>query len=93
MDKAVVKREYYSAKRNTLESLLEEVDQLEPIIQSPVKNQISYVNAYMESERMALMNLFKRAAMEIQTENRLMDKGWGRRERNGERSMVAHTLT
>ena len=53
--------EYYLAiKRNTLESVLMRWTKLEPIIQSEVsqKIEISYIDTYMESEKMALMISF-----------------------------------
>ena len=55
--------EYYSAiERNTLESVLMRWTKLEPIIQSEVSQKEKYkyhiLTQYMESEEMALMNLF-----------------------------------
>ena len=54
--------EYYSViKRNASESVLMRYLNLETIIQSEVsqrEKQISYIDAYMESRKMVLMNLF-----------------------------------
>ena len=56
-------KEYYSAiKRDALESVLMRWMKLEPIIQSEVSQKEKYkyhiLTQYMESEEMALMNLF-----------------------------------
>ena len=56
--------EYYSAaKRNTFESVLKMWMDLEPIIQHAVSQKekskyCMFMNAYMESRKMVLMNLF-----------------------------------
>ena len=69
-------KEYYSAiKRDALESVLMMWMKLEPIIQSEVSQKEKYkyhiLTQYMESEEMALINLFS---------------GWQRRNRHREQT-------
>ena len=94
--------EYYSAiKRNTFKSVLMRWTNLESIIQSEVRQKEKYkycilthiYGIYKESNDEHIC----RAAMETQTETRLMDKGSrgveGEGETNGEGSTEAYTLT
>ena len=77
--------DYYSAiQRNTFESVLMRWTKLWPIIQSEVRKRninIIYWHIYMESEEMALMNLFSGK----QWRNRPREQIYGHSERRGGR--------
>ena len=79
-------KEYYSAiKRDALESVLMRWMKLEPIIQSEVSQKEKYkyhiLTQYMESEEMALMNLFSGQ----QRRNRHREQTYGQGGRRGGR--------